>query len=71
MDEAVKQLAKAIASHLGWKGSWGGWIHDRDGNPVAQGWVALAAKLKHRGWIVERGHPFPPHVNWRKVPHAL
>ncbi len=67
--EAKLKLARVIAQHLGWKGSWGGWIHDTNGKPVCQGWRALTQKLERRGWIKDRGTPFQPHIDWREVPN--
>ena len=62
----ISPFVKAIARHLGIIGKRGGWLY-RDGQPVCQGWFAFERMCVSRGWIVDRGAPFEPHVNWRKV----
>lgn len=62
------RLAMAVALHLGAKGRRGGWVY-LNGRPACQGWDAWLMLCERRGWIVDRGEPFAPHVDWRKVPH--
>jgi len=60
------ELAKAIAIHLGVVGRVGGWLYMKD-KPVCQGWFEWTQRCEKKKWIVDRGPPFDPHVDWRKI----
>lgn len=56
-----EELARVVADHQGWASAEGGWIYDRAGRPMVQGWSGLARRLRDRGAITPRG------VNWRRL----
>jgi hypothetical protein len=43
--------AKAHAKRVGVYGKQGGWIYNKHGRPLIQGWASYAAWLAHRGVI--------------------
>jgi hypothetical protein len=64
----LENAAKAVARGMEWAGARGGWIFDRDRQPLAPGWHALAGRLEARGWIVDRGPGVGFVVDWGRIP---
>jgi hypothetical protein len=44
-EKSPEDAARIIARHLGYHGREGGWIYDRHGRPVIQGYWKLAVRL--------------------------
>ena len=44
-------LAKVLANHLQIRGRVGGWLYDRTGKAVCQGWDAFWLLAVRRGWV--------------------
>jgi hypothetical protein len=75
MTTSQTALAKALADHLGIRGTRGGWLH-KGQKPVCQGWAAFWAMALQRGWIVphatgtrlsSRTHCNGYRIDWRAV----
>lgn len=47
----LDNAARAYARVYGYTGRPGGWIYDRDGKPIVQGYTALGARLIRAGRI--------------------
>lgn len=45
--------AKAWAKANGWGGRKGGWIYNRQGEPICQGWAALTGRLVRHHLILD------------------
>ena len=56
-------LAKILATHLQIRGGAGGWLHDRTGKSVCQGWDEFWRLAVRRSWI--RQHTTGTWINSR------
>jgi len=51
---SAARLARAYAAHHEWRGTRGGWIVDREGRQLVQGWTNLTGLLVGLG-VIEEG----------------